>query len=150
LTRAFDIVIPASEVTRPRDLNPKALSGKKIEWVSPAPEGYATYFTVVFTTAATTAGTSNWPGHNNGTRLIWRTDLPNTETVWLVAHERPVDDWVKQHLAAFKESAVPSARRRMEDAGYSDIEETRAAIYYRNEDSRMRFYIDVSCVGLLG
>ena len=43
LIRAFDIVVPASEVTCPKHLDPNGFSGKKIEWVPSAPEGYATY-----------------------------------------------------------------------------------------------------------
>jgi hypothetical protein len=152
VTRAFDIVVPASEVTQPQHLDPNSLNGKKIMWVPPAPEGYATYFTVVFTTAAVTATTlPGWPGRNDGTELVWRVNLPNEETVWLITYERPVDPWMQQHLAEFKRSAVPAARRRIEEAGYSsDIEDARAAIYYRNEDLGMRFYIDVSCVELQG
>ena len=61
-----------------------------------------------------------------------------------------MDDRIRQHLVGFKESAVPTARRRMEETGYSDIEETRAAIYYRDEDSGARFYVEVSCIELQG
>ena len=35
VTRAFDIVVPASEVTQPQHLDPNSLNGKKIMWVPP-------------------------------------------------------------------------------------------------------------------
>ncbi len=147
LTRAFDIIVPRSEVTRPQHLDPNTLSGKKIVWVPPAREGFATYFTVAFTIAVATAAiVPGWPGRDTGSRLIWRADLPDTRTVWLVAHELPVDDWMQQHLAEFKRAAVPATKHKVKEAGYPEIEEMRAIIYYRNEDPRMRSYVDVSCV----
>jgi hypothetical protein len=62
VTRAFEIIIPASEVTKPpylerdKDFRPE-YADKEIVWVPPAPEGYATHFTVLFTSAEVTAGT---------------------------------------------------------------------------------------------
>jgi hypothetical protein len=153
LTRAFDIVVPASEVTMPAmPGHPKtnaSKADKKIVWVPTAPNGYATYFTVVFTTAEVTMATSGWPGRRAmGSRLIWRAALPNGQTVWLVASELPVDDWLRRMLVSFKGSVLPAGRRKMEEAGYFDIEEQRALIYGRDEKAGMRWYIDLSAATL--
>jgi hypothetical protein len=151
VTRAFDIVVPASEVTNPKVPDADTLSGKKIVWVTPPPRDYATHFTVLFTTAEVTAATSGWPGRRSmGTQLIWKAELPNRETVWLVALERPVDDWVRQIVTGFKRSALPEGRCKMEEAGYSEVDDARAIIYVRNEQPRMRGYIDISGEDLQG
>ncbi|PLS84811.1 MAG: hypothetical protein CYG60_15945 [Actinobacteria bacterium] len=146
ITRAFDILIPASEVTTPKHPETNAPSAKKkIVWIPSPPDGYATYFTVVFTTAEATAATSGWPGRRAmGSRLVWRTELPNGQTVWLVASELPIDEWMRQMLTSFKQWVLTKGRRAMEEAGYSEIEEQRAFIYGRDEQAGMRWYIDVS------
>jgi hypothetical protein len=143
VTRAFDVVVPASEVTEPEHYGAKLPAGKEIVWVPAAPQGFATYCTVVLTAAETTV--SGWPGRNGmGSRLLWKQGLPNGETVWLIAFELPVNEWLEGLVAGFKRSVFPEGRRMMEEAGYSGVEEARAAIYVRREEPRMRAYIDLS------
>jgi hypothetical protein len=137
--KAFVIVIPSSEVTTPR--HPKAnsafrqkLGGKAVVWVPAAPEGYATHFTVLFTRPEATAATlPGWPGQNAvGTRFIWRTELPNGQSVWVVSHERP--DVFQRWVAAGK--------RELEE--FSDTGEPRGCVYGRNRQDGTRFYVDIS------
>jgi hypothetical protein len=138
-TKAFMIVVPSSEVTTPR--HPEAntafrqkLGGKAVVWVPAAPEGYATHFTVLFTRPEATAATlPGWPGRKSmGTRFIWRTELPNGQSMWVVSHERP--NIFQRWLAAGKR----------ELAEFSDTGEPRGCIRGRNRQDGTRFYVDVS------
>jgi hypothetical protein len=99
--------------------------------------------------AEVTTATSGWPGRRAmGSRLIWKMELPNGQTVWLVASELPLDNWIRQMLTSFKQSVLPEGRRKMEEAGYLEIEEERGLIHGRDEQVGMRWYIDVSAANL--
>ena len=115
-------------------------------WVPSLPEDYAAHFTVLFTTAEKTdAIVPDWPGRAEmGTRFIWKAELPNTQTVWLVTLDRPVDDWLRNIVTGFKRSTLPAGRRKFEEAGYSEIEEARAIIYRQDDQQGTRRYIDIS------
>lgn len=138
-TKAFMIVVPSSEVTTPR--HPEAnnafrqkLGGKPIVWVPAAPEGYATHFTVLFTRSeATDAALPGWPGRKSmGTRFIGRNELPNSQSVWIVSHERP--DIFQRWVVAGKH----------ELEGIIDAREPRGSISGRNLQDGTRFYVDIS------
>jgi hypothetical protein len=138
-TKAFMIVVPSSEVTTPRhpEANTafrKKLGRKPVVWAPAAPEGYATYFTVLFTSPeATAAALPGWPGQNSmGTRFIWRTELPNGNSVWVVSHERP--DIFQRWMAA----------RKRELQEFSGTGEPRGYINGRSRLDGSRFCVDVS------
>jgi hypothetical protein len=145
-TRGFDILVLASDVRTPKHPDANTFSGKGIVWVPPAPEGCATHFTVQFTSAElTTEILPGWPGREAmGTRLIWKAELPNGQTVWLVALVRPADDWLRNNVTGFKRSAFRAGRRKFEKAGYSELEEARAFIYGQDNQQGTRWYIDIS------
>ena len=148
LTRAFEIIIPASEVTKSpylewdKNFRPE-YADKEIVWVPPPPEGYATHFTVVFTSAeATTATLPAWPGRTGtGTRLIAVATLPNSQTVWLVAFEQEISESNRQHLERNKRLVVEAARQMKEDL--SEIPELRAFLY-GGDDEGTHWYLDIS------
>jgi len=146
VTRAFDILVPYSEVTIPLRSEASGSSSKKVIWVPSPPEGYATHFTVLFTTAEMTAAAlPGWPGQRAmGNKLIWKAELPSAQTVWLVALDRPVDDWLRRTVIEYKQSGLPHVIHEIEEAGYSRLEEVRAVIYGRDEQTGMRWYIDIS------
>jgi hypothetical protein len=105
MVKAFEIVIPASEVTKPaylgwdKDFSPE-YAGKEVVWVPSPPGGYAAHFTVLFTSAEVTDATlPGWPGRvSMGTRLIAYSHLPNSQTVWLVAFEQELAESTQQTL----------------------------------------------------
>ena len=149
ITRAFEIMIPASEITKPpylgwdEDYRPE-YAGKEVVWVSPAPEGYATHFTVLFTSAEVTAATlPGWPGRAGmGTRLIARAGLPNSQTVWLVALDREIPEAIRQQHEQHKR-LLAEAGGRMEGVKPSEIPELRAFLYGHDPDGT-HFYVDLS------
>jgi hypothetical protein len=148
LTKAFEIVVPASEVTRPVHPDANTFEGKEIVWVPPPPEGYATHFTVLFTSAeATEATLPGWPGKAAmGTRNISHAELPNSQTVWIVMHEQAESEWLRETVAEFKRTVMAEAKRELGEAAYSEIKEPRGYIYGQNNVDGSRFYIDVSGV----
>ena len=90
-TMAFMIIVPSTEVTIPG----RPLTGgyaKDVIWVPPFPQGFATCFRILFSSPeATSPSTSEWPGRDGmGTQPLACTELPNGETLWVVANEEPV------------------------------------------------------------
>lgn len=147
LTVALLIMVPSSEVTmppHPEDMHD--LRRVKIEWVPPAPEGRLTQFHVVFTTAQATAATlPNWPGRfNMGTRLIFRADLPNTETIWVVTREQPVTETIEQMLGDSRRKMIDNLKHFMGEAEYYDAPEPRGDIYGHHPERGWRYFIDFS------
>jgi hypothetical protein len=152
VTRAFEIIIPASEVTKPpylewdKNFRPEC-ADKEIVWVPPPPEGYATHFTVVFTRAEATADTlPAWPGRTGtGTRLIAFATLPNSQAVWLVAFEQEFSESNRQHLERNKRLLAEAARQMKEDP--SEIPELRAFLY-GHDDEGTHWHLDISMVDM--
>ena len=153
MTKAFEIVIPASEVTKPaylgwdKDVHP-GYAGKQVVWVPSPPGGYAAHFTVLFSSAEVTAATlPGWPGRNSmGTRLIAYSHLPNSQTVWLVAFEQEITESTRQDLEQLKNLMAEQAHQNAK-LDPSEIPELRASLDGHHADGT-RFYIDVSMAHL--
>jgi hypothetical protein len=148
VTRAFEIMIPASEVTKPpylewdENFRPE-YADKEIVWVPPPPQGYATHFTVLFSSAEGTAATlPAWPTRTGmGSRLIADATLPNSQTVWLVAFEQEISESNRQHVERHKRLLVEAARQMKEDP--SEIPEIRALLS-GGGDEETHWYLDIS------
>ena len=148
LTRAFEIIIPASEVTKSpylewdKNFRP-GYADKEIVWVPPPPEGYATHFAVLFSSAEGTAATlPAWPGRTGaGSRLIAVATLPNSQTVWLVAFEPEISESNRQHVERNKRLLVEAARQLKEDP--SETPELRALVS-GGGDEETHWYLDIS------
>lgn len=109
------------------------LGKKAVVWVPAAPEGYATHFAILFTRPeATAAALREWPGQNAETRFVWRKELPNGQSVWILSREWP--DIFQRWVAAGK--------RALE--GVSDSTEPRGLYYGRNRLDGTRVYVDIS------
>jgi hypothetical protein len=149
MVKAFEIVIPASEVTKPaylgwdKDFSPE-YAGKEVVWVPSPPGGYAAHFTVLFTSAEVTDATlPGWPGRvSMGTRLIAYSHLPNSQTVWLVAFEQELAESTQQTLKQQKNLMAEQARQNAR-FDPSEIPELRAYLYGHDADGT-RYYVDVS------
>lgn len=147
LTVALLIRVPASEVMMPPHPEDMLdLRRVKIEWVPPAPEGHLTQFMVVFTTAQATAATlPNWPGSfNMGTRLIFRADLPNTETVWVVAQDQPVPEKMRREIEESRRKMIGHLKHFMGEDRYYALPEPRGENYGRSPERGWRFLLDYS------
>jgi len=147
LTVALLIRVPSSEVTMPPHPEDMLdLRRVKIEWVPPAPEGHLTQFMVVFTTAQATAATlPNWPGRfNMGMRLIFRADLPNTETVWVVAQDQPVPEKMRREIEESRRKMIGHLKHFMGEDRYYALPEPRGENYGQSPERGWRFLLDYS------
>lgn len=145
VTMAFQILVPSSEATVPKQLtggNPPG-SEKATVWVPRAPAGSITHFTVLFTSSRATAATLPcWPGRRSmGTKLVSRIGLPNGETVWVVAHEQRMSESQRATLAQRRVHISRLARAW----GFSPGE--LRALYFGREDGTA-FYMEVSDKGI--
>lgn len=143
VTMAFQIIVPASEVTLPAGGTGSPTGSKQsIVRVPAAPIGSATYFTIIFTTRGTTAATlPGWPGRRAmDTVLVGRIGLPTSETVWVVAHEQRLPEPQRATLA---QRRVHIARVAL-NQGFQSRE--FHALYFGIEDE-VGFYTEVSNTG---
>jgi hypothetical protein len=153
VTRAFEIVVPTSEVTMPEhpeanEAFHKTFGNKEIVWVDPPPAGHETRFSIVYTVPEVTDTTlplSGWPGRDSmGSRLIAYQELANTHTVWLIAFELSTTEQGKQALTRFRRQYLPATIEEVGEPSYAALLEPRAFMYTVNEDSGLRFYVDVA------
>lgn len=154
VTKAFEVLVPASEVTMPRQSGVKPdWEGKDVLWVTSPPEDFAVYFTVVYTaphiiqknleiTWKTADGL-----HSYTSRSIWRSELPNGQSVWVVVHNRPIFEEEKEQLKRFKQQWIAAIKQAMGDDKFSSMVEPRS--YFAGYDADgTRFFIDISSVPL--
>ena len=98
LTKAFTIIVPASEVTVPVGEDDR---DQQIAWWPPGAHGTATHFTVLF--AASDPEQPGWVGQDTmGTDLVLRAELPRGETLWVVEHIEPMSQQQTERLADYK------------------------------------------------
>jgi hypothetical protein len=142
VTKAFEIIVPASEVTTPKHPGAeaafrKAFSRKEISWIDSPPQGREIHFMVVFTAPEVTDTTlplSGWPARDSlGSRLIAYKELTNSQTVWLVAYETSTSEENQQLLAGFKQSVLPAFIEKMGRGAYAEILEPRMYLYGKND-----------------
>lgn len=152
--KGFEIMVPASEVTMPRQPGVKPdWEGKDVLWVPSPPEGFATYFEVVFTaphisqknleiTYKTEDGLHSYVAHS-----IWRSELPNGQSVWVVTHNRPMPEGEKEGLESLKQQWIAAVKQELGESKFSKMSDPRSYFAGYNADGT-RFFIDVSSVPL--
>ena len=95
VTSAFMVIVPSGEIGLPRHpLTEKAKKyTKNVKWVPPAPEGFATYFIVMYTDPG-------GPEPSDQDRFVDRFKLPNGQTVTILIQEHAISKADKQQLEA--------------------------------------------------
>ena len=141
ITPAFMVVVPSGEIGVPR--HPLTEKAKKytrnVTWVTPAPEGFATHFIVVYTDPGV-------PEPSEHERFVDRFKLPNGQTVYILIQEHAISEADKQQLEAAR-LAITDAVRQGPEAEHAALEawlEPRTWLYGRNEENGARFFIDIS------
>ena len=134
ITRAFFIMVPASELTSPKVASK---SNADSVWVSPAPSGLATCLTIFFTTPA-----ADIDRISSFAQAVGHIRLRNRETVWVFAHHQPMTEGQKTRLA---EGRVAVARSSHNEG--RSPEEFNSAFLFGLEGG-VGFYIVVSDKGL--
>jgi len=134
ITRAFFIMVPASELTSPKV---ESKSHPDTVWVSPAPSGLATCLTIYFITPDADIG------HIRSlTRPVGDIELRNEEIVWVVTHDQPMTEGQKTILA---KGRVEVARSSYHEGRLP--EEFNSAFFFALEKD-VGFFLMVSDKGL--
>jgi hypothetical protein len=153
VTKAFEIIVPSSEVTTPKHPRAEAafrkhFVGKEIQWIDPPPQDREVHFMVVFTAMEVTDTSlplSGWTGRDSlGSRLIAYRELSNTQTVWLVVYETATSEESKQLVTGFKQAMLADFFESRGQDAYAEILEPRMYLFGRNDQDGTRFYVDVS------
>jgi hypothetical protein len=144
-TRAFEIIVPASEVVQPPTPydDPDA-----VVWLAPPNEGESTRINILLSKPDAARGRRGYPSHENHadtTTLITKLDLSTDETLWVIAHVEPTTpdeareiEKARKLAEAFREDF---GRRRADDPGF----EPRAFLF-GDDSSGARTFLDVSLV----
>src|SRR5919107_858536 len=134
ITRAFVIMVPASELT-----SPKVTFASKPDtvWVPPAPSGLATCLTLFFIAPHADIGriTTNIGRISSFFQSVGYLSLRNGETVWVVAHHQQMTESQKTILAQGRVSVARSPG------------EFNSAFFFGHEEG-VSFYLVVSDKGL--
>jgi len=153
VTKAFEIIVPASEITTPNHPGAeaafrKAFSGRKIFWIDSPSQGREIHFMVVFTAPEVTDTTlplSGWPARDSlGSRLIAYKELTNSQTVWLVAYETSTSEENQQLVTEWKQTILSAFIEKLGRGAYAEVLEPKMYLYGRNNQDGTRFYVDVS------
>jgi hypothetical protein len=141
ITRAFVIMVPASELTSPKV--PFASKPDTV-WVPPAPSGLATCLTTFFITPAADIGriTTDIGRISSFAQSVGHIRLRNGDTVWVVAHHQPMTESQKTTLARGRVEVARSSHRE----GRSP-EEFNAAFFFGLEKG-VGFFLVISDKGL--
>jgi hypothetical protein len=140
MTSAFMVVVPSGEIGLPR--HPLTEKAKKytrnVTWVSPAPEGFATHFTVMYTDPG-------GPEPDEHDRFVDRFRLPNGQTVSILIQEHAISEAQKQQLEAAREQMASTVRQAPESdrVALEAWLEPRTWLYGHNEIGT-RFFINIS------
>jgi hypothetical protein len=118
LTRAFIIIVPASELRAPKAPDPLV---KPAHWLEPPPEGHQVEIDLFL--SAHPAKDDSWPGKNAmGTEFLYRQGLPNGEVLYVVSHIAETASEVQQRTNAYKEAGLKAGLDRyMEETGAEQL-----------------------------
>jgi len=153
ITKAFEIIVPASEVTTPKHPRAEAafrenFAGKEIQWIDPPSQDREVHFMVVFTAPEvidTSLPLSGWPGRESlGSRLIAYWELSNTQTVWLVAYETPTSEENQQLVTELKQAILAAFLESKGRDSCAELLDPRMYLFGRNDQDGTRSYVDVS------
>jgi hypothetical protein len=141
ITPAFMIVVPSGEVGLPRHplTTEKAKKYTKgVTWVPPAPEGFATYFMVMY-------APPDGPTPSEDIRFVSRFELPSREIVSIMVDEQEISGGQAQQLEAERQRIAEAVRQgpEAERAALETWLEPRAWFYGHNEFGT-RFFVDIS------
>jgi hypothetical protein len=134
------IAVPSAELGRPRHPLPEEAKKytRDVTWVPPAPEGFATHFTVMYTDQG-----GPEPAEHN--RFVDRFRLPNGQTVSILIQEQALSEGQRQQLEAGRQaiSKWVAQRQLVDREALEAALEPRGYLYGHNEHGT-RFFVDIS------
>jgi len=134
LTQAFAVYVPESELISSVRVAAETETSE-ILWLPPPESGAATQITWIY--AKPEAAVAGWPGRRSmNSSLVGRMPLASGEVVWVVAHQLPVTDTIREKVDAWH-GALCSVTR---SSGHSDLR----ANLFGSDPSGLRWFIDLS------
>jgi len=144
-TRAFVIVVPASEVVPSEAVIPDP---QEIIWIDPLPEGWATIFTVLLSAPGATGsegrGFATAAGREHFTEVVTAIDLENGERAWVVAHAEELSDQWKQNLEALRMKMLSEGAQAIAEARQDPQPHDLRAFASGYYEDGTRFYTDIA------
>lgn len=135
--KAFQIIVPASEVTQPRVLQP---TRGKVEWLPRPTEGYCTYITALHGSAQA-PGFATFLVGDAVARLLSHVELPSGAKLWVVSHDEVLTEGQATQLHAMKSRSTheyATIENELRDAAHP-----RFGVFGSDSDGA-RFIIDIS------
>jgi hypothetical protein len=136
-TRAFEIIIPSSEVIDERT----PYEGSEAVWFPKPPEGEAARFTVLFSKKDAPRGARGFPaaeGYEDRTEFVTRLDLKTGESVWTLAHVAPLAPEERGQLEKARHAANEAIREALADARQPRM------VGFGDAIDGVRFFYDIS------
>jgi hypothetical protein len=136
-TRAFEIVVPASEVVSA----PEAYVGSEAVWFPTPDTNESMHFTVLLSKPDAARGRRGFPtaeGAELTTELVTRLSMSTGETLWIVAHSAPTPAEQAQQRRARVDLLAQVARE-----GLGSVAMPRALVFAQRDDGVPAF-IDLS------
>jgi hypothetical protein len=148
-TRAFEIIVPSSEVVEPVM---RYETGEEVVWLSPPSPGEATHFNVVLSKPGAARG-PRWgfptaDGQQGRTELVTVLDLSSGERVWVVAHDEPVKEDERVAVARIREVAREHADELLASYAWANVRFDPRAIVFGDMSDGSRACLDVSLATL--
>jgi hypothetical protein len=109
-TRAFSIVVPATEVVTP----PAPYSGSEVVWFDTPDQGEATHFTVLLSKPEASKGRRGFPslvGFELETEFVTRLEMSTGEALWVVAHVAPTPSDDAEQFEQVRRAVDPALLR---------------------------------------
>ena len=144
-TRAFVIVVPASEVVPSQAV---ITDPGEIIWIDPLPDGWATIFTVLLSAPDATGsdgrGFATAAGRENFTEVVTAIELRKGERAWVVAHAEELSEEWRQNLEALRAQMLSQGAEAMATARQDPQPHDLRAFASGHYDDGTRFYTDIA------
>jgi hypothetical protein len=142
-TRAFEIIVPASEVVESEEVIEKP---EEVVWIDTLPDGWATHFNIVLGAPGATGsdgrGFPTAEGREDHTDVVTVLELENGERVWVLvsAHEYE-QEWVEGIYGRLPADVPAVIEKVRAEPGPHDIRFFASGI----AEDGTRFYLDLAC-----
>jgi hypothetical protein len=144
-TRAFEIIIPASEVVEA----PLPYTGSEAVWLPIPSADEAVHFTILLSKPDALRGRRGYPsaeGFESSTEFLTRLEMTTGERLWVLAHVAPMTTDEKQRLEAARVSIENAGREELQKRAREDPEFSARAILFSESDDGVCSFVDLCLI----
>jgi hypothetical protein len=142
-TRAFAIVVPASEVIEA----PTPYAGSEAVWFPKPADGEAIHFTVLLSKPGAARGRRGYPnadGFDDSTEFLTRLDMTTGEQLWVVAHVAPMTDEDTERLERTRASFEEHRRQELVNRAKKSPSFSPRALVFADSSDGVGYFFDVA------